>query len=793
MFRSYILCCILGTSILLGGCSLKKSLPEGKYLYTGSKINIENKSDSIDYSVLRKDLNRIIESPKPNRKFLGMKLRLGWYNLWQNNKKKRADKKGFSKWMQKRFGETPVIFDERIRNKTETTLKYQVLNDGYFKARVESELNKKRRKVEVNYQVLPNEPYRINSIKYDISDSLISLLIDSIQEKSLLKVQDKYQLLQLKKEQERMATFLKGEGFFFFNENDLIFLADSTIGNRLIDLTLKLNDGLPSKTTKKQTIENIYIYPDYDSKISAKEEPKDTIVHNGKTYIYALLSLKTKELDHAVHIEVGDLYSPQKQSSLPKRLSSLNVYKFINTNYSSSPGSDSLLNLSVFLSPKKKQTVEGSAGLSLRSGVYLGPEMAFSYINRNVFRGAEYLEFSFFGNTNFPLREGFVSYQELESSLRLSKPGLLIPLRKNRWSENLIARSSLGLEYQLNLARIPLKGSEDFLAENDLDELLAELEADSSFAPSFSLNSIDLSFGYQWFKNPYLKHELDPIKMVFQLPRFEVDQLRDLFLIGGFTGNADAQVLLNIERMFIFQPEYRLQYDTRLKRIRAHNFAYRGAISVSGNKVLNDNPIVPIRFLQGQFIQLENDFRYYFQLYSKGMFASRFAVNTMLPLRSSAVPPIFDQYTLGGPYSIRAFPPRQIGPGRIEPAEQISFFTGKGDISLEGSLEYRQKLNKSLEVAVFADYGNLWLINDFFGRADGKFTASTFIKEIALGTGAGLRFDFEVILIRFDLAFPLSKPWLPEGERWVGDQIRFGDPVWRRENLTYNLAFGYPF
>jgi outer membrane protein assembly factor BamA len=94
--------------------------------------------------------------------------------------------------------------------------------------------------------------------------------------------------------------------------------------------------------------------------------------------------------------------------------------------------------------------------------------------------------------------------------------------------------------------------------------------------------------------------------------------------------------------------------------------------------------------------------------------------------------------------------------------------------------------------ALFVDAGNVWLYNEDPNRLGGKFSPN-FLKELAVGTGAGLRFDVSILVLRLDLAFPIRKPYLPENERWVFDQINFKDALWRKNNLVFNLAIGYPF
>ncbi|HEX8038461.1 MAG TPA: BamA/TamA family outer membrane protein, partial [Chryseosolibacter sp.] len=159
-----------------------------------------------------------------------------------------------------------------------------------------------------------------------------------------------------------------------------------------------------------------------------------------------------------------------------------------------------------------------------------------------------------------------------------------------------------------------------------------------------------------------------------------------------------------------------------------------------------------------------------------------------------------------GSNSVRAFPARTIGPGTYNVNETVPspanpeqtqntryFIDQRGDIKLEGNAELRFDIVRFLKGAVFVDAGNIWLMRDDPMRPGGTFRKDLFLSELAVGTGAGLRFDFNFFLLRFDLAFPLRKPYLPPGERWVLDKIDLASPSWRSDNLILNIAIGYPF
>jgi outer membrane protein assembly factor BamA len=163
---------------------------------------------------------------------------------------------------------------------------------------------------------------------------------------------------------------------------------------------------------------------------------------------------------------------------------------------------------------------------------------------------------------------------------------------------------------------------------------------------------------------------------------------------------------------------------------------------------------------------------------------------------NSATLPYVKQFNIGGSNSVRAFSARSLGPGSYKIPDSVaakSFIDQAGDIKLEVNSEYRFPIVSILRGALFIDAGNIWLLQEDPARPGSQFSSKTFLDEIAVGTGFGLRLDLSFFILRFDIAFPLRVPSLPQGERWVTNKINFGDPSWRKNNLALNIAIGYPY
>jgi outer membrane protein assembly factor BamA len=116
-----------------------------------------------------------------------------------------------------------------------------------------------------------------------------------------------------------------------------------------------------------------------------------------------------------------------------------------------------------------------------------------------------------------------------------------------------------------------------------------------------------------------------------------------------------------------------------------------------------------------------------------------------------------------------------------------------GDIRIEFNAEYRFNFSKRFLGATFIDIGNVWLRNPDPERPGGDFQLNRFYKEFGMGMGIGFRYDFQVLIFRLDAAWPLYVPYRDEGDRWAIDEFNIFSREWRRNNLVWNLAIGYPF
>ena len=799
--------------LLVGGvsCSLSKHLPPGSKLYQGSTVEIEKKKGvSADTDALQLAMTGVL--PPPNRSLFGIKWRMWAYLLLATDKQK-----GIKYNLRKSFGEAPVLFDPNNTENVELLIGNRATNDGFFEHAVSHQLDSTDTRVTVDYTALLGQPYRIDTFVLAIADSLLAVQLRALRGKTRIKPSDRYRLSALKNERLRLEIALKKKGFYFFEGNDLKFIADTTLADRRIALRMELKSDVPARHLRPFSVGEVVVRPDFElsTRAVANNLTFDTLRAPEATYIYRDMKVRQQTLEEAILMEPGETYSVKEHENTLKRLVNLNTYKFVNVEIDQRPGSDSTLQVEVSLTPKIKRTINGSVGLTVRSNDFVGPEFTVGYVNRNLFGGAETLRLNLDGTLAFFSGETltdsaalFNYYEDLSLSGTVSKPGMYIPFYRGDFSNDLIANTNFSLSIARQRYRLALRPQllnqfdiEDLrpldpVEQMFLDELipLRDLALDPGGEGYFALTSINGKYGFSWQRRPDYEHTLNPLNLYFQLPFYENEDIEFIILLETFLNQAQRQAL-TLQKLAQLKADYIITHDSRKIQLRRDNYFFRARAALATNRAFpSSNQLITAQETNSVYGQLENDFRYYARFNEKNTIATRLVTKSAIPITNIAILPIFDQYTVGGPNSIRAFRIRQVGPGTFfDPEVNSSILGGYGDVQLEGSIEYRFTFNEFVEFASFLDFGNVWLLNEDENLPGAEFDFNDFYRELAVGTGAGVRLNLGFLLVRVDVGIPVTRPFLPEGERFVLGNFDIGSKAWRRENLVFHLGFGYPF
>jgi len=742
--------------LLLYSCSVQKFLPEDKTLYTGAELEFDNEGDD-DIDKLESTLKAAIDR-STNSKFLGM--RPGLYFHFKANR----DNPGLiNKFLNKQIGEDPYYFEDINLELAEDVLKNRLQNSGYFGSIVNSSVEKDSadQSKSVLYSIKLSKPYRLNSyqVEQNDKDSLqIYRDIKSSLESSLIDKNDLFNYDKMTTERKRIDDYLKKRGYYNFNSDFLIFEADtSAYDDHKFDLYLRLKTKVPEKSLVPYVIDEVNIHP--NRSLSNQEKVKDTINYKGFNFIQDSVFFKPKYLKPYVLIRPGNNYNPKLSRFTSRRLSSISTYKFVSIDYQEK---DSVtdengkrhLNADIFLSPLKKRSLRLELQGVTKSNNFAGPNLSVVYSNRNLFKGGELLRLSasggyeqqFFGQTE---NQGLSSIQ-LGLNASLLFPRLIFPIDLNESFEYAIPKTKVSLGF-------------DYLNRTQL----------------YTLNSINSSFGYIWEGNTYVTHNLRPINLEYVSLGNTSEEFEEVLDNNPFLRRS-------FEQQFIAGLTYSFTYNEIKSQATSQGLFFGFNYDMAGNAInllgsQNDegqNTVLGLEY--AHYFKADVDLRYHLKLdQNRQKLVGRIFAGAARPMGTTQSLPFIKQYFSGGPYSVRAFRIRSLGPGTFSPEDgSNSFFDQSGDIKLESNLEYRFPILNYLNGAFFADVGNVWLANENEATPGGKFS-SNFINELGAGVGFGLRVDVQGFVIRLDLAAPVKEP----SSSWNFDAT----------NPVLNFAIGYPF
>ncbi|WP_159453832.1 translocation and assembly module lipoprotein TamL [Ohtaekwangia koreensis] len=777
---SFVIYSIVFTIMLLTSCTATKYLKEGESFYNGANINFETPQGRVGRKkILAKELHTYI-NPKPNSRFFAARPGVWLYFVAGTPKKKKG---GLRNFLKHKLGQPPVLLSEATPSRTAKLLEGQLNNEGYFRSTVTEEVITKGKNSKVNYNVTLYRPYRIRSIQYpQVKDSVYASIIKSLQEESLLDTGRRYDLERMQAEQVRIEEEVENFGFYYFDDRYLVFEADSTVGKRKVDLTLKLEEDIPARARKIFHLDQVNVYPNYSLSTDSVQARPDTTRINGYNYIDNKHFFRPEIITDVINLKKGNIYSREAQELTLSHLMGLGAFKFVNVKFSESPRKDSaMLNADIYLTPLKKKSLRAEIQAVSKSNNFVGPGIAFTFTNRNFLRGAELFQLKL--NTSYEVQ---ISNQ----------------------TSGALNSFEAGLESSLTVPRFISPIHIDYTSRKYLPKTQFKLALNFQNRVSFfRISSFNAAYGYTWKESIAKSHEFFPIDLTF----IKTDKKSAEF---EKRLNENPVLSNSFEDQFILGTRYSYTINTQLtedkaqqyeeRQYRKHNFYFNGTIDVAGNllnsvqraiKNTEDSVYKILNLPYSQYVRGDVDFRYYWAMDEHNKIASRIIVGTGYAYGNSTTMPYIKQFAIGGSNSIRAFPARSIGPGtydvlREQSSDTVRFIDQRGDIKLEGNLEYRFDLIKSLKGAIFIDAGNIWLLKkDDQERPGGVFDKDTFLNQLAVGTGAGLRFDFSFFVLRVDVAFPLRRP----AEGWVARDIDFGSPSWRGDNIVFNIAIGYPF
>ena len=749
---------------LISACSSTKHLPEGDKLYTGARVSVTGTSTVREKKVLEEDLGGLTR-PRPNSKFLGLRIKLSIYNLFRNKKED-----SFFGRIREKNGEPPVLLSQLDLEQNVKVLQSHLENKGYFRAKVKGDTIVRRKKARAEYEAEAGPQYKIAAVQFPEDSSILTTTIRQSIDKTLLKPGAPFDLDVIKAERERIDAFLKERGFYFFSPEFILLKTDTTLSNHLVNMYVTIKPDIPDEAKQVYHIKNVKIYTGYslnmeriDSSMTYAEN------HNGYSIIDRRKRFKPSLFSETMVFNPGDVYNRTDHNLTLNRLINLDLFKFVKNRFEINTETDSAyLDAFYYLTPLPRKSLRAELTTITRSNNLNGSLISVTWKDRNVFRGGEHLSISAYTGSDIQFSGALRGYNAVRygAELNFSLPKVVVPFMKSKVRGGYLPRTNIQLGY-------------DMLNRTKL----------------YTLNSFRAAYGYLWKKSIQKQHEFYPISINYVQPRNVTDEYHNLI-------NQDTLLARAIQKQFILGSTYQYNYNQLASGSQPENaYFFNGLLDLSGNiaglisgadvKSGNEVKIRNVPF--AQYIKFELDGRYYRKVGLYSTWANRVILGVGIPYGNSVQLPFIKQFFIGGNNSLRGFRSRSVGPGTYRYPGAIDFLPDEtGDLKLELNTEFRFRINGPLHGALFIDAGNIWLMNDsaYTHKPGGEFT-SKFLNQLAVDAGAGIRFDITLFVIRLDIGFPLRKPW--EQNPWVMNQIDFGSRQWRRENIIYNLGIGYPF
>jgi outer membrane protein insertion porin family len=484
--------------------------------------------------------------------------------------------------------------------------------------------------------------------------------------------------------------------------------------------------------------------------------PGDTIRVGNYYLISPSQSLKFDALRQGIFLKPGDLYAHSNVMHTIRYMNDLPIIRNANIRFSPRANTDSL-DVMLYLNQRKRYAYTAEFNAIFRSTNYFGPGMIFSYTDRNLKKGSEMLKVNLRGRVEAQVVDGNgnAAYEVgLEVNYRLPRlyPAFLFPTRQKSLPKTNIS-VGYNLFYRLDLYR---------------------------------LNSVFLNFGYRWRKSDKVSHSFNPIEIIFtQIPQ----ETKSAEFLEYLEENPGVQ--RSFDEQFIVGSGYEFEYRPPAKG--RNEFFFRGGLDMAGNLIaafykmsdatkdsLGRYTLLGVPYSQYSRIRVDLRNGHSFR---KSKLVTRFSAGVGVPLGNSNILPYIKQFYVGGTNSLRSFVARSVGPGSEVPPDGYNDLTG--DIRLEANAEYRFNVSGNLKGALFVDAGNIWLYGEDESRPNGTFRFDTFLDEIAVSGGWGVRWDFDFIVARLDFAYTLRTPYLVDGEKWASSINPW--------NPALNIAIGYPF
>ncbi len=759
-------------SALLEGDKETGEMLEEKNLNKAEKDSLAalQRQDKEAYSLAKSEVEGVL-SKKPNNSFLGSSyyrfpLPIG---LWIYNKNVYRTSR-WGHWMFNNFAANPVYMttvNPRVRVQVaENTLR----NYGYFYGHVSYvEVPQKHpKKAKVSYEVHPGELYRLDTITYLRFPAEADSLIKATLPNSKLHQGDPFAVVNLDAERNRLNNLFRDNGYYYSQASYISYAADTIMRHQYVQLRVIASPDMPENARRQYYIGKTFIslYRNEETELT------DSMVKRGLTIYYTPYrgrpALNPKAMWQYLRYKHGDLYSQSRMQNVQDHISDMGVFSMLNVKYELQDTLPSCDTLDVMFTARldKPYDAEFKGNIATKSNGLLGPGASFSMSRQNAFRGAEKLSL------------------ELDGSYEWQTGA------QNRGSGQVINSYEYGVSLNLNFPRLTMLTIGQHLRKPAKTSTTYKIEANwMNRSNYYGRVTFGARIVYSYQSKETMKHEFVPFRLDYNVLMHTTEQFDSIT-------NKNKALYTSLKDQFVPSMQYTLTLASRSTARNPHTivltFKEAGNLTSAFYRIggqdfkKQDKSLFGVPF--AQYMKVSAEYTHQFKVgVTNSYLVGHLFLGAIVSYGNSTVAPYNDLFSVGGANSIRAFGVRSIGPGSYNPGHtDYSYIEEQGDLKMEANLEYRFPLISSLYGAMFVDAGNVWLMKKDDSHPGGNISMKTFGKEIALGTGFGLRYDLDFLVIRFDIGVGIHAPY-DTGRSGYYNMTKFG------KSLGYHLAIGYPF
>lgn len=728
---------------LFASCTVGRFIPEGELFLKDVTVTSDNPR------IVKKLLLEDYVVQEPNSRWLGMKIPLATYCL------SGVDTTNWATRFFRRIGQAPVIYDSNKAQRTLNDILQVLNNEGYLKAAIAQHNDTTENKISVNYEVTTGPTYFIRNIKREIADSALNAIINNADTaNSLLHQGMQYNSSVLNNERNRITSTLRNMGYYHFNKDYIKYTADTCKGSTMIDLAMavklyKANRNATPAEHIQYTIGNVNYITDPQLHLRSNILPSNTLFKEGELFREEAEQLTYRYLNRLQAISYSNIRINERENS-------------------------NLLDVDITTNHAKVKSMSFDIEGTNSAGDF-GAAASIGFNHKNIFHGSEIFAIKLRGAyeaiTGLEGYEGS-SYIEMGGETSLTFPGFLLPFISKQFGATHNATSEISVQYNFQNR------------------------------PEFNRRVLSAAWRYRWSGiNMKEQHRFDLLEISYVRMPWISQTFKEQYLDS--LGKTNAILKYNYEDQLITKLGYTYAYNSLGNAVtstygkNAHTFKFN--IETSGNLLSLITPSLNTNYnsngqrtifgiAYAQYVKGDFDITKSIRIDRNNSIAFHSSIGIAYPYGNSDILPFEKRYFAGGANSVRGWNVRSLGPGRYNNADQgINFINQSGDIKLNFSAEYRAMLFWKFSGAIFVDAGNIWTIKSYADQPGGQFRYDTFLQELAVAYGLGLRLNLDFFILRFDTGMKAIDPAYSGNAHYP-----FLHPSLKND-LTFHFAVGLPF